>query len=197
MAVLWMVCNLRLELERCMICCCIIIIIGWQLLSKTCGILAFVCFDVNATNGTMLIGGQPLINTVHMKQMHAWKTTVWENVIINKINSKTIYVSVPVVSYRTSFSISNSDKQIVHFSPPSSSSSSLQRRIRLYLCGNVLLSITSWLAPRNDRPNRDSSMTRTNWCSRERRDIKCGGCDQSRRLLSWVGGRNCTKWLFN
>lgn len=43
----------------------------------------------------------------------------------------------------TSFSISNNDKHIVHFSPPSSSSSSLWRRTRLYLCGNVLRSIVS------------------------------------------------------
>lgn len=44
----------------------------------------------------------------------------------------------------TSFSISNNDKQIVHFSPPSSSSSSLWRRTRLYLCGSVFRSIVSY-----------------------------------------------------
>lgn len=47
-------------------------------------------------------------------------------------------------SRRTSFSISNNDKHMVHFSPPSSSSSSLWRRTRLYLCGRVLRSMVSW-----------------------------------------------------
>ena len=44
-------------------------------------------------------------------------------------------------THRTSFSISNSDKQIAHFS--ASSSVSLGRLTRLYLCGKVFLSIIS------------------------------------------------------
>lgn len=44
---------------------------------------------------------------------------------------------------RTSFSTSNKDKQIVHFSP-SSSSSSGWRRTRLYLWGNVFRSMVSY-----------------------------------------------------
>lgn len=60
---------------------------------------------------------------------------------------------------RTSFSISNKDKQIVHFSPPSSSSSSLWRRTRLYLCGNVFISIVSCKIKKQRKPIKNCKST--------------------------------------
>lgn len=63
-------------------------------------------------------------------------------------------------SHLTSLSISNWERQIVHFSL--SSSASLSRRSFLYLCGSVCVSIVSWVAPRFAR----SSITLTKRFSR-------------------------------
>lgn len=114
--------------------------------------------NVNPTDWTMLIGDKPLINTVCVKQMHAWKTSKIRKTTIKNLNLKK---KTNNDSYLTSCSISNCDKQIVHFS---SSSVALLRRILLYLCGKVFLSITSRVAPRPDPIKRlVVSKTRTNW----------------------------------
>lgn len=105
-------------------------------------ILADVHFNVNATDRTVFVCYQPSVYTVHVKEMHARKTSVGIRNFFFVQLKRTTHEHNHQSTHRTSFSISNRDKQIVHFSP-SSSSISLERLIRLYLCGSVLRSITS------------------------------------------------------
>lgn len=74
--------------------------------------------------------GQCLLVTSHWSTQSVWNRCIHGN-------------------RRTSFSISKRDKQIAHFS--ASSSVSLGRRTRRYLCGKVLRSMISKVAPRLGR----------------------------------------------
>lgn len=38
-------------------------------------ILADVSLNIDSTDGAMLVGGQPLIDALHVEQMHAWQAS--------------------------------------------------------------------------------------------------------------------------
>lgn len=133
----------------------IIIIIFLRLLSSFFNILQlsdhkslyFICVSISTRHI-----GQCLLVTNHWstqsrwnKCMHGKRLKMFKKNVSLMIND---LISLAKINYLTSLSISNWDKQIVHFSL--SSSASLERRSFLYLWGKVLISIVSYLFKKNN-----------------------------------------------
>lgn len=86
--------------------------------------------------------GQCLLVTSHWSTQSRWNKCMQGSRLKNELKlNKFTKVRLSVNNYRTSLSISNCERQIVHFSL--SSSASLARRSFLYLWGKVWVSIVS------------------------------------------------------
>uniref|UniRef100_A0A8D8YJT9 Uncharacterized protein n=1 Tax=Cacopsylla melanoneura TaxID=428564 RepID=A0A8D8YJT9_9HEMI len=101
--------------------------------------------------------GQRLLDESHWSTHSTWNRCIQGRRLTSSESSNSLKqmpgtllnVELLNTAYLTSSESSNSLKQMVHFSTLSSSSgSSLGLRMLLYLCGNVVRSMTSCVAPR-------------------------------------------------
>lgn len=111
-------------------------------LSSVCELSSELChMHLNCVSMSTRQIGQCLLVTSHWSTQSRWNKCMHGRRLERKIIRKVVKWGCSGWLYLTSLSISNCDKQIVHFSL--SSSASLARRSFLYLCGRVWISIVS------------------------------------------------------